>query len=57
VRSHEEPFFDLLLSDPEIVTWLEPDERDDDENKPDAARPSRSRIGPNGADATAPGGR
>jgi hypothetical protein len=29
--------FELLLNDPDIVAWLEPDEGDDDEPDPAAA--------------------
>lgn len=45
MRSHEETWFELLLGEPEIVTWLEPteDEDDDDDGKSTAAR--RRRLG------------
>jgi hypothetical protein len=43
VKAHEEEtWVELLVSEPEIVAWLEPDERDDgDEEKATAARMRR----------------
>jgi hypothetical protein len=43
VKAHEdETWVEFLLSEPEIVAWLEPDERDDDDGeKATAARRRR----------------
>ncbi len=33
MTKREETAIELLLSDPEIVAWLEPDERNDDDDE------------------------
>jgi hypothetical protein len=44
VKAHEdETWVELLLSEPEIVAWLEPDERDDDDGEKATAVQMRRR--------------
>jgi hypothetical protein len=37
VRERDEAGAELLLSEPEIVAWLEPSERTDEDDEPQAA--------------------
>ena len=33
MSAHERTWFELLLGEPEIVSWLEPNEREDDDEE------------------------